>query len=202
MRVRARWNQKDNQRGLRDIAGVIAVNAWKIAGEVVLNLENEGFETTTQRQRLDVIGEVCAFLLHCVDRLIYGKFEEEDRAEFVTAVAVRLTALMNDNRIDAEGPGDYRQAFVELLNARMDDYSDCVYSEKDGPGFNLRRTLGEHVRERMGARDNKWITDYVMDLEGPKALDHLERALKGMFPVQFGVDEATLRGRRKRNMDD
>lgn len=202
MRVRARWNQKDNQRGLRDIASVVAANAWKAAGELVLNLENEGFETSTHAQRLDVIAEVTAFLLHCVDRMIYGKFEEEDRAEFVTAIAVKLTGIMQDNRVDAVGPGDYRQGFVNMLNQRMDEYADCSYSESDGPGFNMRRTVGEYVRKRMGEKDNKWVTDYVMDLEAPKALDYVERAMKSLFPSQFGVDEKALRSGQKRNWDE
>lgn len=203
MRVRAKWSEKGKDHSLEDIAGVIAINAWKAAAEAVLNLENEGFETNTQAQRLDAIGEFCAFLLHCVDRLVYGKFEEEDRARFVTGLAVKLVGIMQDNRQDANGPGDYRKTYVDLLNARMDAYSECTWNEKEGPGFSLRRMVGEHVRDTMGARDNKWITDYVLDLEAPKALDALQQALGGMFPQQFALTERELRGggRPKRNWD-
>src|SRR5690242_12347624 len=103
MRVRAKWSQKGKDHSLEEIAGVIAINAWKAAGEAVLNLENEGFETSTQSQRLDAMAEFCAFLLHCADRLVYGKFEESDRQSFVTALAVKLVGIMQDNRQDADG---------------------------------------------------------------------------------------------------
>jgi len=194
MRVRTRWNQKDKDHTLEEIASVIAANSWKIAGESLLNLENEGFETISHSQRLDVIAEFCAYLLHCADRLVYGKFDEDERARFITVMGSRLVGIMQDNRVDANGPGDYRAAFVDLLNARMDEYSECKYSEKEGPGFGLRRQFGEHVRVTMGAKDNKWITDYVLDGEAPKALEHLKRAIGGMFPEQFGMDTRALRG--------
>jgi hypothetical protein len=42
MRVRTRWNQKDKERSLEEIASVVAANTWKIAGESLLFLENEG----------------------------------------------------------------------------------------------------------------------------------------------------------------
>src|SRR5687768_5675607 len=89
MRVRTRWNQKDKDRTLEEIASVIAANSWKIAGESLLFLENEGFETVSHAQRLDVIAEFCAYLLHCADRLVFGKFDEEERARFISAMGSR-----------------------------------------------------------------------------------------------------------------
>lgn len=180
-RLRTRWNQKERERGIDQVASAVGVSLWRIASEALLNLENEGFETITHAQRLDVIAEFLAFLIHVSDRLVYGKSEEQQRREFITALAMHLTNLMQDNRRDASGPGQYREAFIELLNARMEDYSQCSFSESEGPGFTLKRILGEQVRDRMGAKDNKWIPDYVMDAEVPKAMESLHRVLKGML---------------------
>jgi hypothetical protein len=47
----------------------------------------------------------------------------------------------------------------------------------DAPGYAFRRFFGENVRAVMGAKDNKWITDQVMDLEVPEALTPLNKAL-------------------------
>ncbi len=180
-RLRTRWNLKDRERSIDQVASSVGVSLWRIASEALLNLENEGFETISHAQRLDVIAEFLAFLIHMSDRLVYEKLEEQQRHEFITALAKHLTNLMQDNRRDASGTGQYRQAFVELLNARMEDYSECSFSESEGPGFSLKRILGEQVRDRMGAKDNKWIPDYVMDAEVPKAMESLNKVLEGML---------------------
>ncbi len=179
-RLKAGWNLKDRERGVEDIASAVGVNIWKIAGERLLSLENEGFETVSLAQRLDVIAEFVAFLWHMTDRMVYGDLDESQRRALVTALGRHLSRLMQDNRVDARGPGDYRGAFVDLLNARTDEYAQCSVSRQEGPGFGLRRILAEHVRARMGAKDNKWIPDYVMDVEVPKALKDLKRALAGL----------------------
>ncbi len=180
-RLKTRWNLKDRDRSLEEIASAVGVNIWRIAGEGLLNLENEGFETISHSQRLDVIGEFVAFLVHMTDRLVYGKFAEGQRRKIISAVASHLTQVMQDNRVDANGPGQYREPFIELLNSRMEDYSDCSFSEQEGPGFGLRRIFGDYVRQKMGAKDNKWIPDYVMDVEVPKAMASLNRVLQGML---------------------
>lgn len=186
-RLRTRWNLKDRDRSFDEIASAVGVNIWRIAGEGLLNLENEGFETISQSQRLDVIGEFVAFLIHMADRLVYQKSSENQRHKFITELAKHITNTMQNNRIDANGPGQYREAFIEFLNTRMSDYSECSFSEEGGPGFSLRRIFGDHVRQQMGAKDNKWIPDYVMDVEVPKAMEALDRVLHSMLNLDQHV---------------
>lgn len=181
VRLRTRWNLKDRERSLEAIASAVGVNIWRIAGEALLSLENEGFETKTHAQRLDVIGEFVAFLVHMVDRMVYQSLDQDQRRELVTAVAHHLCDTMQDNRVDASGQGQYRDAFVSLLNTRMSDYAECGYSKEEGPSFSLRRILGDYVRQQMGERDNKWIPDYVMDVEVPKAMKSLGRMLDSLI---------------------
>ena len=179
-RLKAKWNQKNRERTPEQIASAISSNVWLLAADGCLNLENEGFETNTHSQRLDVISEYLAFSLHLVDRMTYGELEEEERMRFINALGVCLANLVHDNRLDANGPGEYRTAFVELLNQRMEDYSECKYDEKTGPGFSLKRVLGNHVMEVMGEKDNKWIPDYVIDVEAPKIVKGINRVMLGM----------------------
>ena len=179
-RLRSRWNLKDRVRSSEEIATAVGVNIWRIASEGLLNLENEGFETISHAQRLDVIAEFVAFLLHMTDRLVYEELEDRDRHRFMIAVARHLADTMQDNRVDANGPGEYRNMFVEMINARMSDYSECFFSEEEGPGFTLRRIFGDLVKTRMGPKDNKWIPDYVMDAEVPKAMASLKKTLAGL----------------------
>jgi hypothetical protein len=186
-RLKATWNQKNQTRTPEQIASAVGFNIWLLAAEACLNLENEGFETTSQSQRLDVISEFLAFSLHLVDRLTYGELDEEERVRFINSLGVSLAATVQSNRVDANGAGEYRTAFVELLNQRIEEYSDCSYDQETGPGFSLKRILGTHVMHAMGAKDNKWIPDYVIDAESPKIIKGVNRVMKGMGD---SIDEA------------
>lgn len=181
MRIKAKWSKKTKVRTPAEIAGALAFTGWKIAGEVVLNLENEGFETQSNAQRLDVIAEICFFMVSSVDRLVYEKFGHEQRAEFITAFAMSLATTMQDNREDASGPGDYIPDFIGLLNERAAVYADCNFSVDEGASFSMRRVLGGAVMEVMGEKDNKWIPDYIIDLEAPKVIATLKRAMPSLF---------------------
>lgn len=188
-RLKAKWNQKNRERTPEQIASAIGSNVWLLAADGCLNLENEGFETSTHSQRLDVITEYLAFSLHLVDRMTYGELDENERTRFINALGVCLANLVQDNRVDANGPGEYRTAFVELLNQRMDDYSECRYDAETGPGFSLKRMLGNHVMEVMGKKDKKWIPDYVIDVEAPKIVKGINRVMHGMGD---SIDEANF----------
>ena len=192
-RLKSKWNQKNRERTPEQIASAVSSNIWLLAADGCLNLENEGFETNTQSQRLDVISEFLAFSLHVVDRMTYGELEEEERVRFINALGLCLANLLNNNRIDADGPGDHRKVFIQLLNERMDEYSECEYEQDTGPGFSLKRIFGNHVMQVMGDKDKKWIPDYVMDAETPKVMSGLKRVMNGMGDsleeADFGMPE-------------
>ena len=179
-RLKVKWNQKNARKSPEQIASAVGFNIWLLAADGCLSLENEGFETTSQSQRLDVISEYLAFCLHVVDRMTYGELKEDERVCFINALGVRLANLVQSNRVDSNGPGQYRNQFVALLNQRMDEYSECRYDQETGPGFSLKRILANHVMARMGAKDKKWIPDYVIDVEAPKMIKGLRRVMQGM----------------------
>ena len=64
-RLKTKWNQADRKRKPEEIAGVIGFNLWVLAGEACLYLENEGFETASRFQRLDVIAEFHSLWCAC-----------------------------------------------------------------------------------------------------------------------------------------
>jgi hypothetical protein len=129
-----------------------------------------------------VITEFLAFLVHLVDRMTATALSPEQRQEFIGSVARHLADTMQENRSDAQGAGDYRRAFINRLNERAEDYSEFSFRE-DEPGFAFRRYLGENVRAVMGERDNKWITDQVMDIEVPEILKPLKKAVRDLLPA-------------------
>jgi len=177
VRVKTRWNKKENDRSTEQVATAVGIAIWKIGQTALLEIENEGFQTDTQCQRLDVLAEFSAFLIQVVDRSIYGKKSEEERQIFVSALAMYMVGFYAENRADFEPEIDHRSNFIKLLNERMADYSESGFSEESGPSYVMRRNFGNHVARVLGAKDNKWVPDYIMDIQVPKALPVLKRTL-------------------------
>ena len=183
IRVKSKWNDKDRERSATETGSALAFNLWRIAGANVLHLENEGFQTDTYNQRLDVIAELVSFFVHVVDRMVSAKdYSEEDRSELITAMALNLAKTMHDNRQDVnEDKNDYKEPFIQLMNERMDEYASFTFDDESTPSFQLRRRVGEHVQTRMGEKDNKWVTDQVMDIEIPDALKTFKKVTRNLL---------------------
>jgi hypothetical protein len=180
VRVKSKWSQKDRERSLEEIGGAAAFILWRIAQQGLLNLENEGFQTDSRSQRMDVIAEFLAFLLHLADRNKAESLDAEQRQAFITSLAKHLANTMQENRTDAEGSGDYRTPLINLINARGADYAECPMPDGE-PGYAMKRYFGECVTAVMGEKDNQWITDQMMDIEVPEALPPLNKALRELF---------------------
>lgn len=180
-RLKGGWNQRERARSLEEIGSAISFNIWQIAGQAVLDLENEGFQTDTQSQRLDVLTEFAAFLLQLVDRMVYQQFDQHQRNTMISSAGLHMAGILQDNRLETDGKGDFRKQFLSILNERIQDYSQCQFSRSDGPSFVFLRLLGDHVSEQMGEKDNKWITGYVIDIAGKKLFKSLRRVLPGLI---------------------
>lgn len=162
------------------MANAIAASAWKLAANVVLNLENENFQTETQAQRIDVMEEVVCYLVHLTDRCIYEQASEGQRGEFVSSLVTDLARMLEDSRVDVQGPGEYRSAFVDKVNRRNAEYASCRFSADEGGSFSMRCRLGDRVAEAMGARERRWIPDYIVGREAPEIETALMRSLGGL----------------------
>ena len=180
VRVKSKWSNKGRERTLDEIGSAAAFILWRIAQQGLLNLENEGFQTDTRSQRMDVIAEFLAFLLHLADRYKAETLDSSERQEFITSLAKHLADTMQENRTDAEGKGDYRGPLISLLNERGASYAECPMPDGE-PGYAMKRYLGECVTAVMGEKENQWITDQVMEIEVPETLKPLNKALKELF---------------------
>jgi hypothetical protein len=194
VRIRSRWKDRGKARSLEENAGALAFIAWRIAGAALLNLENEGFQTDTQAQRLEVLEELCAFLIHVIDRLVHRQMSEEERRRFIVALALKTADTYHDNRVDAEGRGrDFRQPFIDKLNLRMAEYAEFRF-ENEEPGYAFKRYLGQRVTDTMGPKDRKWISDQVMEIEIPEMLKTLKKGLKDLFQTGAPAADAEETG--------
>ncbi|MCP4491376.1 MAG: hypothetical protein GY820_29285 [Gammaproteobacteria bacterium] len=194
------WSDKGKDRSLQDIGGAISFNIWQISGQGVLDLENEGFQTDTHSQRLDVIAEFTAYLLQLADRMVFDLFDRQQRHDLISATGLHLTGIMQDNRQEADGQGEYTKDFLQLLNSRISEYSGCQFDTDDGPSFTFLRLLGDRVTASMGERDAKWITGYVIDSFGKQMFKSLQRLLPGLIdPAQ--KERAGIDSDRAKNYD-
>jgi hypothetical protein len=163
--VKTRW-RNNSARTLAERAGVIGANVWKISLEIFKHMEKEGFRFGSDRLVTDVLAEFIAFLVQLVDRAVYGKLCDADRATLIGELARHLAATMENNQLDLFGPGEYRKPFIDLLNVRSDEYAgfECPGGE---PGFPCLRYFACKVSDAMANSDNKWVVEQMIDIEAP-----------------------------------
>ncbi|MBI2311542.1 MAG: hypothetical protein HYU77_03465 [Betaproteobacteria bacterium] len=182
MRVKTRWH-KTGPKPMKQLATVAAATIWRVAHQAVKNMLKADFEIERGPRYLAVMAEFMVFLVHVADRMAYERLKEDERVEFTTAAAVRLAEILEQNQLELFGPNSapgYRDAFIELVNRRGDDYATCGYSA-EGPDYGFLRVLAHGVRDLMEQRDRTWVFDQVMEIEAPEAVKTLQKALRGLF---------------------
>lgn len=164
--VKTRWRKK-GERTLAERAGVIGANVWKIALEVFRHLEKEGFRFGSDRMTTEVITEFIAFLVPLVDREVFGRLSEADRATLLSEVVRHLAATMENNQLDLFGPGEYRKPFIDALNARSSEYAEFGYPG-GAPDYACLRYFASRVSDAMAEGDNKWVVEQMIDVMAPE----------------------------------
>jgi len=177
-RIHSCWNQKGKKRQIGQIASALAVSIWKISKKTLLNLENEGFDTDTWSERMEILKEVSCFQIYVASNEIKS-YDKEKRIDFITDIAKKLNETVNVNQIDLKIPKEnIKTKFINLLNERMEEYSELEYNEE--PSYKARIILGNHLMANMGDLDNNWIRMYVIDQEVPKILLSLRRPIASL----------------------
>lgn len=187
VRIKTRWNNVDKVRSIQEIVSALGFTLWRIGQGALLNLENEGFQTDTQLQRVEVMQEFTAFLIHMVDRIAYERMDDEERAAFITALAMKIADYVQDNTRDILGNGDYRTGFIERLNLCMDEYSEFAVIDSE-PSFQLLRFFGDRLTRVLGERQRQWVGTQVIDIEAPNAIKTLRRAIGSLLPERQTAD--------------
>ena len=102
-RIHSGWNQKGKKRQISQVASALAVSIWKISKKTLLNLENEGFDTDTWTDRLEILREISCFQVYVTMNEITG-FNDEKRIDFITDIAKKLNETININQVDLKIP--------------------------------------------------------------------------------------------------
>ena len=179
--VKTRWRRK-GARTLAERAGMIGANLWKLSLEIFKHMEKEGFRFGSDRLVTDVLTEFIAFAAQLVDRGVYGRLSDAERATLIGEVAAHLAATMENNQRDLLGPGEYRKPFIDALNARFGEYAEFEFSGGE-PSYACLRFFATRVADAMAGGDNKWVVEQMMDIEAPemvrvakKLVDHTVEA--------------------------
>lgn len=178
------WSGKDKVRTATEQGGALAFIAWRVSHETAITLHGEDFVYRDDGQRLDVISEFLAFCVHLVDRISYEEIPEDIRNELINALGSKLAEHMEDNRIDWQGPGDYRTPLVNLFNQRFGEYAEEGFDIETGPKYSMYRHVGHCVQEHMtddSEHGNRWVIDQVMDVEGPEIYGKIKKAMQGLL---------------------
>ena len=185
MRINKKW-WGNKKRSTSDIASAIAFIAWRASQEALLALENAHFQTDTLTQRMDVIKEFLAFLTHLTDRWCYGNIDEETRQEFIASMVKHNARTLQSSMEDIDGVKDYKQDYFDLINERLNDYSEFPYDdEEDDASFQMRAYLGTLVAKVMGKHDNKWIQDHVVEIEAKAVVENLKKGFDSLYKPAF-----------------
>ena len=177
-RIHSGWNQKGKKRQISQIASALAVSIWKISKKTLLNLENEGFDTETWADRLEILKEVSCFQIYVSNNEIKS-YDKEKKINFITDIAKKLNETVKVNQVDLNiTEENIKSKFINLLNERMEEYSELEYDGE--PSYKAKIILGNHLMSHMGELDNNWIRMYVIDQEVPKILLSLRRPINSL----------------------
>lgn len=181
IRIKTKWSKQEREVSVEDSVSVLAFNAWKIGMQVLLEIENENFQVDTQMQRIDIIEEVMAFMIHTLDRMVYETIDDEDRAVLISMFAKKIADHVQDNARDFGGPADYRTPFIEKVNQRMEDYADCKWnSDSHTAGFSMARVFGSYTANALGSRDQKWALDYLQQVLMPDFMNTYKKTIRSI----------------------
>ena len=164
--VKTRWRKK-GARTLVERAGVIGANLWKLSIEIFKHMEKEGFRFGSDRLVTGVLTEFIAFVAQLVDRALYGRLSDAERAALIGEVVGHLAATMENNQRDLLGPGEYRKPFLEALHARFGEYAGFEYPGGE-PSYACLRFFATKVSDAMAGGDNKWVVEQRMAIEAPE----------------------------------
>ena len=185
IRIKSKWHHTERNEAQRktfaDSAGALAFIVWRLSVEHAREIHREGFDYASDRERVRVISEYCAFAVQLVDRFAHGRVDDEARTVLVVALGRRLADLMQDNLLDVAGPGEYRAPFVEMLNERLDDYAGFEFDAAE-PGFEALRYFGDRVMRSMGvSQTNRWVMDHVMVISAPDVFEKVSRSVENLL---------------------
>lgn len=179
-RTRNKWKKTGKQRSASDNAAALGYIIWQMALSGAKKLHLEDFRYDDDDQRVRVIEEYLAFLVHIADRLSFGTLEPDERLNFISNVARACARHLQRNKEEIIGDGDHEAVFLDLVNRRTGEYGSCSF--RGEPGYSMLRAIGAHIQNIMGTdQTNKWVIDQVMEIDASDLCNRLSGSLDSLI---------------------
>tara|TARA_B100001964_G_C14049851_1_gene516508 strand:- start:168 stop:785 length:618 start_codon:yes stop_codon:yes gene_type:complete len=181
MRIRDRWSKQGRTPSLEDNAVALAYVCWQVALSSTKNLHEQAFDYRHDQQRVAVIQEYLAFLVHSCDRLASESMTSGERKVFLDRLAGECARHLQRNTEDVLGPGNYSSPFIDIINARNRVYAQCTF-ERGEPGYALLRAFGDQIQQLMGQdQTNRWVIDQVIDIDSQESFAQIKRSMQNIL---------------------
>ncbi|TXT38107.1 MAG: hypothetical protein FD135_3065 [Comamonadaceae bacterium] len=173
----------------------MAFITWRVAQNTLKQMRSASFDIEIGPQYFAFTREVLVFLIQVIDRLAHERMDADLRAEFMTALVLRVAEVLQDNEDGLLGPTPAGQAssqdqFIDLFNELADHYADFGF-DTDGPDFAFVRYLGHRIEALMPQKDQRWVVDQIMASEVPDAFGMIKRGLQGVLSTEPRPQRAT-----------
>jgi len=189
-RIKDRWHNSTPEDDSRDViaekaldeqASALAYIVWRQSLNAAINLHAEDFRYDDDRQRIAVINEFVAFQIQHIDRQFHNFSDAHQRQALIQEICEKVAEQVQDNLTDIDGPRNYRQPFMALLNKRFAIYATTSYSY-DEPSYECLRYLGHNVLLVLGDdQTNRWVIDHVISIEAPDLIAQITKSLNRLF---------------------
>jgi hypothetical protein len=186
MRVKSQWFKSGRSKTPLEIAGATAFILWRIALNALNEMRSAGFDIAVGPQYFSFLSEFLVFLVQLADRIAYRHYGEEERIAFTTELANRVGENLAENQVNLMGAAAmsaYKTDFIDRLNLRAAEYAEFSY-ESGASNFSFLRQLGNCLEQVVDERDRRWVTDQVMALQAPEAVETLEKSMRGLLGLE------------------
>ena len=192
IRVKTSWfREGDDPRGPQEQASAFSITLWKLADKAVINLSHADYDIITPQRGFTLLTEIIAYMVQIIDRMVYGRIDNEERAELIGALGVKMAEIIEFNIHEVMNDHDhpYVEAILNKVNQRWNDYAEFDF-DPENPTFLVKRYLAGCLRDVMEERDQSWIADQIIDIEAPIFIDPIRKQIEAFYPKYQGTAES------------
>ncbi|MGB4359503.1 MAG: hypothetical protein WBJ19_03695 [Rhodoferax sp.] len=198
LRIKSQWFRDSGAKTPQQNASAMAFITWRVAQNTLKQMRTARFDIEIGPQYFAFTHEVLVFLTQVIDRMAHARMEDDERAEFMTALVQRVAQILQDNEdglmgVPAAGQASHYAQFIDLFNELSEHYADFGFDAK-GPDFAFVRYLGHRIEALMPQKDQRWVVDQIMASEVPDALDMIQRGMDGVLSTEPRPKRASRAG--------
>ena len=171
MRTKIHWFRAETAKSPAEVASALGFVLWGVARRMLASLRKADFDIDAGPRYFAFLAEALAFEIQVAWRVAYERYSEEERTAFAHALARDVARILAENEAELlgiEAPAAIEKRFIALLNRRFEEYAEFGH-DTAGPTFAFLRYFASLLAELVPEKDQAWIHDQVIAIEGPEA---------------------------------